>query len=72
MADRKARESVEARAQLEKKIAAKEKESKEMKLRELAQKAREERAGIRYVHKSLSPSSQDFFSAKGKFWCCLA
>merc|ERR1719244_1667809 len=45
LADRKARESVEARAQLEKKIAAKEKESKEMKLRELAQKAREERAG---------------------------
>ena len=49
LADRKARESVEARAQLEKKIAAKEKESKEMKLRELAQKAREERAGIRYT-----------------------
>lgn len=47
LADRKARESVEARAQLEKKIAAKEKESKEQKLRDLAQKAREERAGIR-------------------------
>ena len=40
IADRKARESVEARAQLEKKLAAKEKEAKESKLRELAQKAR--------------------------------
>ena len=47
IADRKARESVEARAQLEKKLAAKEKEAKESKLRELAQKAREERAGLR-------------------------
>merc|ERR1739844_560987 len=47
LADRKARESVEARAQLEKKMAAKEKEAKESKLRDLAQKAREERAGIR-------------------------
>merc|ERR1712241_417252 len=36
-----------ARAQLEKKMAAKEKEAKESKLRDLAQKAREERAGIR-------------------------
>ena len=47
LADRKARESVEARAQLEKKMAQKEKEAKEMKLRDLAQKAREERAGLR-------------------------
>ena len=36
-----------SRAQLEKKLAAKEKEAKESKLRELAQKAREERAGLR-------------------------
>lgn len=35
------------RAQLEKKLAQKEKEKKEQKLVELAQKAREERAGIR-------------------------
>ena len=35
------------RAQLEKKLAHKEKEKKEQKLVELAQKAREERAGIR-------------------------
>ena len=47
IADRKARESVEARAQLEKKIAAKEKEAKESKLADLARKAREERAGFR-------------------------
>merc|ERR1719219_2424158 len=47
IADRKARESVEARAQLEKKIAAKEKEQKESKLADLARKAREERAGFR-------------------------
>merc|ERR1712088_333833 len=47
IADRKAREAVEARAQLEKKIAAKEKEAKENKLADLARKAREERAGFR-------------------------
>merc|ERR1719153_2056049 len=47
IADRKAREAVEMRASLEKKLAQKEKEAKESKLRELAQKARQERAGIR-------------------------
>ncbi|XP_033215007.1 puff-specific protein Bx42 [Belonocnema kinseyi] len=47
IADRKAREAVEARAQLEKKLAQKEKEKKEDHLRQLAQKAREERAGIK-------------------------
>merc|ERR1712223_811256 len=47
IADRKARESVNARMQLEKKKAAKEKEAKENKLRELAAKAREDRAGLR-------------------------
>merc|ERR1711962_1641230 len=47
LADRKAREAVEMRATLEKKVAQKEKEAKESKLRELAQKAREERAGLR-------------------------
>jgi len=47
IADRKAREAVEMRAQLEKKLAQKEKEKKEEHLRQLAQKAREERAGIR-------------------------
>jgi len=48
IADRKAREAVEMRAQLEKKLAQKEKEKKEDHLRQLAAKAREERAGIRY------------------------
>ena len=45
--DMKAREAVEMRAQLEKKLAQREKEKKEQKLVELAVKAREERAGIR-------------------------
>lgn len=47
IADRKAREEVELRAQMEKKVAQKEKEKKEENLRNLAKKAREERAGIR-------------------------
>jgi SNW domain-containing protein 1 len=46
IADRKAREAVEARAQLEKKLAQKEKEKKEEQLRAMAQRAREERAGL--------------------------
>ncbi|CAO1428392.1 unnamed protein product [Diamesa tonsa] len=48
IADRKAREAVEARAQLEKKLAQKEKEKKEDMLRQMAQRAREERAGLRH------------------------
>uniref|UniRef100_U5EZF5 Putative mrna splicing factor/ chromatin binding snw family nuclear protein n=1 Tax=Corethrella appendiculata TaxID=1370023 RepID=U5EZF5_9DIPT len=48
IADRKAREAVEARAQLEKKLAQKEKEKKEDMLRQMAQRAREERAGFRH------------------------
>ncbi len=47
IADRKAREAVEARANLEKKLASKKKEENESKLRELAQKAREERQGLK-------------------------
>lgn len=47
IADRKAREAVEVRAQLEKKIAQKEKEKKEDVLRQMAQQARDERAGLR-------------------------
>lgn len=42
-----AREAVEMRAQVEKKMAQKEKEKKEEKLRELAQMARDHRAGIK-------------------------
>ncbi|XP_063079362.1 SNW domain-containing protein 1 isoform X2 [Engraulis encrasicolus] len=47
IADRKAREAVEMRAQVEKKMAQKEKERKEEKLREMAQAARDRRAGIK-------------------------
>jgi len=47
VADRKAREAVEMRTQLEKKLAQKEKEKKEEQLRKLAQQAREKRAGIK-------------------------
>lgn len=54
IADRKAREAVEARAQLEKRLAQKEKDKKEDMLRLIAQKAREERAGIR------SPENDNF------------
>lgn len=46
IADRHAREEVERRAQLQKKIAQKDKEAKEQHLRELAQQAREEKAGF--------------------------
>lgn len=44
-----AREAVEMRAQIEKKMAQKEKEKKEENLRQLAQRAREARTGIRRV-----------------------
>ncbi|ELW48101.1 SNW domain-containing protein 1 [Tupaia chinensis] len=47
IADQKAREAVEMRAQVERKMAQKEKEKHEEKLREMAQKARERRAGIK-------------------------
>ena len=46
IADRKAREAVDARANIEKARAAKEKEQKEAQLRLIAQKAREERSGV--------------------------
>ncbi|GAV03005.1 hypothetical protein RvY_13496 [Ramazzottius varieornatus] len=50
IADRTARVHVETRAQMERKLAQKEKEKKEEHLRQLAQKAREERAGIKTHH----------------------
>ncbi|KAJ3103788.1 SNW domain-containing protein 1 [Phlyctochytrium bullatum] len=46
IADRHAREEVRVRAEMQAKLAAKEKREKEEKLRMLAQRAREERAGI--------------------------
>ncbi|XP_060662738.1 puff-specific protein Bx42 [Drosophila nasuta] len=57
IADRKAREAVEARAQLEKKLAQKEKEKKEDMLRMMAQRAREERAGLRNPEADVPSSS---------------
>lgn len=57
IADRKAREAVEARAQLEKKLAQKEKEKKEDMLRMMAQRAREERAGLRNPDADVPSSS---------------
>jgi len=59
IADRKAREAVEMRATLEKKLAQKEKESKESKLREMAARAREERAGIRPVNTSKDDTEKE-------------
>eukprot|EP00794_Sanderia_malayensis_P020116 gene20116-22087_t len=59
IADRKAREAVEMRAQLEKKMAQKEKEKKEEHLRKLAQRAREERAGIKSVPKDSEETERD-------------
>ncbi|XP_032279451.1 SNW domain-containing protein 1-like [Phoca vitulina] len=47
IADRKAHEAVQMRAQVERKMAQEEKEKHEEKLREMAQKARERRAGIK-------------------------
>lgn len=57
IADRKAREAVEARAQLEKKLAQKEKEKKEDLLRQMAQKARDARAGLRHPGEAAEPSA---------------
>ncbi|XP_055679841.1 puff-specific protein Bx42 [Lutzomyia longipalpis] len=59
IADRKAREAVEARAQLEKKLAQKEKEKKEDMLRQMAQRARDERAGIRVAGNESEAANPD-------------
>jgi SNW domain-containing protein 1 len=48
IADRKAREAVEMRSQLEKRMAQKKKEEQEEMMREIARKAREQRQGIRH------------------------
>lgn len=54
---KQAREAVEMRAQVERKMAQKEKEKHEEKLREMAQKARERRAGIKtHVEKGATVS----------------
>merc|ERR1711953_1545374 len=59
IADRKAREAVEMRAQVEKKMANKEKEGKEKELRALAKMARDKRAGIRSPEKEDGGSKEE-------------
>jgi SNW domain-containing protein 1 len=59
IADRKAREAVEMRSALEKKLAQKEKEEKEDRMRRLAQKARNERQGIRTVGEEYEAEEED-------------
>ncbi|KAK4315590.1 hypothetical protein Pmani_013201 [Petrolisthes manimaculis] len=59
IADRKAREQVEMRAQLEKKMAQKEKTRKEELLKGLAKKAREEHAGLRPVTAAATGPTED-------------
>jgi uncharacterized membrane protein len=62
IADRHAREEVRVRAEMQAKLAAKEKKEKEDKLRLLAQRAREERSGI-------APSQQSTtLGGTGKFF----
>ncbi|GLE05352.1 hypothetical protein PINS_up014365 [Pythium insidiosum] len=58
IAERKAREEVNMRAQVQKKLAMKQKEQKENELREMAAKARMERAGIR-AHDSDDEGDRD-------------
>ncbi|ESO11373.1 hypothetical protein HELRODRAFT_104662 [Helobdella robusta] len=57
LADRKARENVEARAQMEKKAAQKEKMAKEERLKMLAHLAREQRAGVGTNHDASAPAN---------------
>lgn len=59
IADRKAREAVEMRAQVERKIASKEKESKEKQLRKLAEEARAKRVGIKTDTKDKDTQERD-------------
>ncbi|XP_052747930.1 puff-specific protein Bx42 [Galleria mellonella] len=63
IADRKAREAVEARAQLERRLAQREKEKKEEHLRMLAQRARDHRAGIRGPEEEAAAEEGEALSA---------
>ncbi|RIB28610.1 SKIP/SNW domain-containing protein [Gigaspora rosea] len=65
-ADRHAREEVRQRALMREKLAQKEKEEKERRLRMLAQKAREERAGISSTTLNASESESDSESEEEK------
>ena len=59
IADRHAREEVKLRAEMQTKLASKEKKDKEEKLRMLAQKAREERAGLVSTGRTTSPAKMN-------------
>ena len=59
IADQKAREQVEMRAQLEKKMAMKERAKKEENLKMIAKKAREGNAGLRIINNSLGAGGDD-------------
>lgn len=52
---------MELRAQMEKKVAQKQKEEKEEKMREMARKAREERAGMKSSVKQGKRKKQHLF-----------
>ncbi|ELT98858.1 hypothetical protein CAPTEDRAFT_153812 [Capitella teleta] len=68
VADRKAREAVEMRAQMERKIAQREKEKHEEKLRQLAQKARDRgwASGARMMSPRREMTSAGIARARGK------
>ncbi|XP_071833773.1 SNW domain-containing protein 1-like [Apostichopus japonicus] len=59
IADRKAREAVEMRASMERKVAQIEKEKQEENLRMLADKARKDRAGIQTVQANVDAKDRD-------------
>ncbi|ETI54316.1 hypothetical protein F443_02856, partial [Phytophthora nicotianae P1569] len=67
IAERKAREEVNMRAQVQKKLAMKQKEQKENELRELASKARMERAGIRADSDEEDERSRRRSSSAGRY-----
>ncbi|KAI7902364.1 SKIP/SNW domain-containing protein [Cokeromyces recurvatus] len=62
-ADRHAREEVRQRNLMQQKLAQKQKEAEEEKLRQLAQKAREERAGLKTTNHSEAPANANRPSA---------
>lgn len=64
IADRHAREEVRLRAEMQAKLAAKEKKEKEERLRNLAQRAREERSGL--INTSVEKTNERISTRKSK------
>ncbi len=58
IAERQAREAIEMRAQIREKAANKERDLQEQKLRDLAQKARDERVGVRALPAESQPKGK--------------